>query len=89
MGEKVPEEEHIAVWKEAAAVAIKAMLQCSFGKRFDKDSAINTMRKSYDVVCIIVCTPSWPVIPVIFGGCIVTYKVSLFRITGFKFIWYS
>ena len=59
---KIPQEEHIGVWKEAAAVAMKSMLQCSFGKCFDDDSAINTMRLSYEVVC---CIFTWPLITVL------------------------
>ncbi|KAI0223117.1 hypothetical protein LSAT2_025645 [Lamellibrachia satsuma] len=46
----VPGEEHIGLWEQMAAIAIKVMLQCSFGKYFNDDTAVNNMRRSYDVV---------------------------------------
>ncbi|KAI0219611.1 Cytochrome P450 20A1 [Lamellibrachia satsuma] len=46
----IPGEEHIGLWEQMAAMGIKAMLQCSFGKYFNDDTAVNNMRRSYDVV---------------------------------------
>ncbi|KAI0223120.1 Cytochrome P450 20A1 [Lamellibrachia satsuma] len=46
----IPGEEHIGLWEQMAAIAIKAMLQCSFGKYFSDDTAVNNMRRSYEVV---------------------------------------
>ena len=53
----IPGEEHIGLWEQTVAMSIKAMLQCSFGKYFCDDTAVNNMRRSYEVVCLYLFVP--------------------------------